>query len=216
VEANSVWRLVPALLGAIAVLAATLAFPSASTAAESCRTKGTTVARNGVARIYSVNRYTPDRYACVLRSGRTVHLDSPDSTVSGEANMVRLAGYYVLLENRRTGDPSLGNREDTQSASDQSTIDVRNLRTGRLRRIRASGGTATDFVLKDNGAFAEIRSSGGTGSLTEPSVRQVRRFDRRGFRAVAQGIDINIFSLGLRGSVVRWRQGGQVRRATLR
>lgn len=193
------------LLSAVTVLATLLALPSSSAAA-SCRTEGTTVARSQVARVYAVAPYG-DLNACAFRSRRTYYLED-GSSPSGNGNIVRLAGFYVLLDN---------NPETRERLDAFPTIDVRNLRTGRLRRIKVASDTlATDFVLKDNGSFAEIRYVGGRVQSTEPGVRQVRRFDRRGVRVLAQGVDINVFSLGLRGSVLRWRQEGHVRRATLR
>jgi len=128
------------------VLAGVLVLPSLSGAAESCRTAGATVARNEVARVFSVSPPDggEDRYACVLRSRRTYYLDSPGTSTTGNANIVRLAGYYVLLDNfQETRDP----------AAALSTVDVRNLRTGRIRRTKPPAGTvATDFVLNDSGS----------------------------------------------------------------
>lgn len=119
---------------------------------------------------------------------------------------IRLAGYLMAYDNDESGN-----------------IDIRNLRTGRRRAVspppRSFG--AIDLELKDTGAFADLRGVGrdpaSSADPTVPAVTfEIRRVDSRGPLVVARGNDINPDSLVRRGSYIRWRQAGVVRRARLR
>lgn len=188
------------LIGAVAVVIV-LARPIDAQAGSSCATRGHTLAANALARVYEDGLI----YACYRRTGRTFTIYFGDTI--GDPGIVRLAGTRVAFD--YVDDTSRG-------SEDRSVIALRNVRTGRSRRIRvpeaATG--ATDMVLKPNGSLAEIRYV-VLPSQFDP-VLQVRRFDGRGKRLLATGADIGPRSLTLSGSTLRWRQGGNARRAFLR
>ncbi len=70
------------------------------------------------------------------------------------------------------------------------------------------------LVLKPDGAIAWI---GTARSIFRPRfVRQVARFDKRGFKVLDSGRSVAVGSLKLRGSEISWRDGLAIGTATLR
>jgi len=183
------------------LVAATALGPSAAEARTPCAQRGDeTIARNSVARVFEKDGV---RYGCAYRRNQAYLVRGGQGTYG--YGPIRLAGYLMAYDNDESGN-----------------IDIRNLRTGGRRRVspqpRAFG--ATDLELKDNGAFADLRLL-PTNPRNDPAlpydfVFEIRRVDSRGPLLLARGSDIDPDSLVLRGSYIRWRQGGVVRRATLR
>lgn len=170
-----------------------------------CATVGETEVVNSVARVYSLK--TGGVFGCYVRSGRRYLID-PENSLNGTYEF-RLAGQYVIVDDY-DDDVRPGER-------DYSVIVLRNLRSGRVRRVSTAGaGAAEDIVLKPNGSFAEIRRAGVFNASIGASPLQVRRFDSRGKRVLSEGVDVAPRSLLLTRSTIFWRKGGRRVRATLR
>lgn len=204
VRATAVARLVGVI--AAAILAGMVVFaPSPADARTPCATRGDkTIARSSVARVFEKDEYI---YGCAYRRSRAYRIPLDDYT-GGYLGPTRLAGYLM-------GHGSF------------DAVTVRNLRTGKLRSVpkqSPEAGGVFDLELKDTGAFADVRSI-GREPISDPSdpyaprgaiIFEIRRVDSRGSLVVARGSDINPDSLVRRGNYIRWKQGGVVRRATLR
>jgi hypothetical protein len=123
--------------------------------------------------------------------------------VAGE----RLAGTMVAYEKSRVeGFPEPGHV--------YRVIFVRDLLTGRVVHEAATAGakfpgdvgkgSAEKIVLKRDGSVAWI-----VQTEREPDEFQIRAVDRTGSRLLAAATDIAPGSLTLRGSTLRWIQGGK-------
>ena len=186
-------------------LAAATPVEPADAGRSNCRSTGRTVAVNSVGRVY-LSRGSGLLRACSYRTGRSYSIDPGYS----DPGLVRLSGSLVAYDDVDSS---------TRSGPLLSAVEITNLTTGRRRRVvmRDAALNATDLVLKPNGSFAEIRRVGPFDPALQTFARQVRRFDRRGKVVLDNtGEAISPRSLSLKRSVIRWRRGGQARRATLR
>ncbi len=204
---TSVSRLAARFLAVAAMtscLAAAAPVEQADANRSNCRSTGRTVAVNPAGRVY-VPRGSDLLRACSFRTGRSYAIEPGYS----ERGLVRLSGSLVAYDDIDSS---------TRSGPLRSAVEITNLATGRRRRVvmRDAALAATDLVLKPNGSFAEIRRVGPFDPTLQTFARQVRRFDRRGTRVLDTGEAISPRSLSLERSVIRWRRGGQARRATLR
>lgn len=174
--------------------------------APTCAAKGaTTVALNPQARVYvRSQRGDADQHlliGCLLRSGRTTHLDSWFSCGCSRGDeigpQVWLRGTVVALNDYSCPpDPLLGG-----CVGGAHTFDLRTRRTLR----RANTGTAVSaLVLGPGGSFAYV-SSGGA----------VAKSDAGGEGVLDAGPGVDPTSLAVAGARVYWTRGGAAQSAVL-
>jgi len=204
----------------LATLAIALAVPPVAAAKVTCRPgSGTgTIAHSKTARIFE-DSATGNDYACSYSSGRTYYLSSSEHYTYP---LVRFAGPYVAFV------MSIEVNEDH--------IGVMNLSTGRLHNyaevspIKEAGsecsGTPVCYVtcpevgslaLKSDGSVAWIATNFLGGNCISPPgpVIEVRCHDRRGTVVVASGTGIDPTSLRLSGSLLRWKDAGASKSASI-
>jgi hypothetical protein len=136
----------------------------------------------------------------------------PESSADGSSGIKRetLTGTIVAFEEFSS---------EPESPS-KSLIIVRDVRTGRvIHRVpnaennipgNVGSGTATKIVLKSDGAVAWI-----VAATEDPKWYEVRAVDDTGSRLLSSGADIAPHSLRLKGSTLRWTQGGKSMSAVL-
>lgn len=187
----------------VLALLAVLALAPSAGAAQRCDFRGsTTLASNAEARIFSVKGRGAGRrvYFGCRRDRRPVLLSADASGTTSDT--FRLAGAWVVF--RRT------DRDDGPAGEDRRVLVVRSLAGDRapveqdvsryvLRRLVLAPDGAVAWVLAD-GVLREVGGIAPGASVATPL-------------AVAPGIDSR--SLLLSGRTVRFRVGGEARRATL-
>jgi hypothetical protein len=199
-------RVCPSLAGFVLAVLAAMAFgSSAAEASTPCAKRGDkTIARNSVARVFEEGAI---RKGCTYRRNHVYEI-TVDEYPGRYLGPTRLAGHVM-------------------AHAGSSAVDIRNLRTGRLRAVgneSENASAAFDLELKRTGAFADVRSI-GRGPISNPGdpyaprgalIFEIRRVDSRGPLVLARGSDINANSLVRRGNYIRWKQAGAVHQATLR
>ncbi len=177
--------------------------------AAACAPAGSqTLDSSGTSRVYSRGGHA---YACLESSGKTYRLGSTTFCIGGTR-----AGPFALAGS----DVAYG---ATQCGVDNSSTEVivRSLLTGQtLHNTAATNQTLVEqqgglqaLVLKADGSVAWIayeQSLGNGGRL-----RQLFRDDRSGLKLLASGLGVRSSSLALHGSLLRWRENGISRHATL-
>jgi translation elongation factor P/translation initiation factor 5A len=140
----------------------------------------------------------------------------------------------VAVEQLRVAENYAGyNLSSFGRAGTSSTVVVKNLRTGRTRRIVRRAGDpvqasivvveVTDLVLKPNGSVAWIYDIGESRSFPVTSMSrtiEVRKASRGTDISVSTlldaGLTVDTRSLAVRGSTISWKNAGQLRTAGLR
>lgn len=136
----------------------------------------------------------------------------PESSADGSSGIKRetLTGAMVAFEEFST----------EPEGPSKSLIIVRDVRTGRVihrvpnaeNRIpgEVGSGTVTKIVLKGDGTVAWI-----VAATEDPKWYEVHAVDDTGSRLLSSGADIAPHSLTLKGSTLRWTQGGKQMSAVL-
>jgi len=152
--------------------------------------------------------FLPFAYACLFSTNKRVAL-GPNGE-STELTLPRVAGPYAAFA-----------VADCPGANCYSTVEVRNLRTGRrVRNLQATtnspgapGDTThvRDLELKPNGSLGWlVQLSNYTAQTVE-----VVAVDAGGRRLLDSGPDVDPESLTLDGSTLSWTKGGLTKSATL-
>jgi hypothetical protein len=181
---------------------------------KACESAGTTVAANGVARVFRQRRgKIPGYYACRFGTRRARFLESYDRDGGGGVGRIQLTGARVAFDYLvcSRGGPCTG------------SVRVVHLRSGMTRRSEtppsdpdnpfSATSAATDLELTRRGSVAWLRPR----QLATGTDVQVFKFER-GSAAVLldQGPAIDPRSLAVSGSTVYWIHDGQPRAAPIR
>ena len=141
-------------------------------------------------------------YGCWKATGRRTLLVGADAEQTGP---IRLAGRFVGIAWIVAG------TEDSQ-------VDVRDLRTGRLLHTaqmvgdpETVGPHVSALVLRGNGSVAWIGIGSYFDEATENYTYGVEKFDTAGRRRLDQGPDVDPTSLHLSGSDLSWTHGAETR-----
>jgi hypothetical protein len=191
--------------GAIAIAGGLLALASggAGAAPSSCSARGSyTVAENGVARVYSdADDYT---ITCSKANGRrNVIADDSYDLIED----LKLRGHFVAFI-RESCETS-----GFECAEGVYVVDVRR-DDDELFFARGDGSTV---VLRSNGSIAWSEHDLDPRYEDErENIAVIYRHTRRGTTRLDRGHLVEADSLRLTGSKLSWRNGGELRRATLR
>lgn len=174
-----------------------------------CRTRGTTVAANQLARIYSLDRGDIELFACrytAKKLGQHAFVGFTGLPNNG-ISPLRLAGYFVAY--RVNGS---GCSRSACVGPYVELLDTRHPTQPNSKRRRLPGFA---FALRSDGVFAALYPSLPTTPQFPafpgaPAV--VRVWDREGPRQLAQG-DLLRDSVALSGTSVYWTESGSARSA---
>jgi hypothetical protein len=203
----------------ISCCAAAIAPDAGASNTARCASAGsTTVYKNSAGRIFKKRGHY---YSCSYREGKKFRLAESGFTGEDRYGPFRIGNRYAAYAYR----PSCGACQSTGAY-----VLVQDLRTGRHRTfVGSTGGRAieppngvhqrvTDLVLEANGSVAWIVVQ--TDNRTSPATTriQVRARDSRGGRRLDESPAIELHSLRLRASTLRWHRRGEQtdRRAQLR
>jgi hypothetical protein len=186
----------------LVVLAVLAALPAAATAKQRCSTNHLVKSNPFAVITKSGTKY----YGCWKASGRRTQLVGADEEQTGP---IRLAGRFVGIAWIVAG-------------SEDSQVDVRDLRTGKLFHTAQMVGDAESvgphvsaLVLRGNGSVAWIGVGSYFDEATERYTYGVEKFDVSGRQLLDHGAAVYPNSLHLNGAEITWVDGAEAMSASL-
>lgn len=200
-------RTVTAAVVAAFILALAATSAEAADPRGKCKQRGTTIAKNEVARVFSRGATL---YSCLWSANRAEPIDTAHDdgyTLSTGWDDVRLAGRFVAWVNWES---DVSCKADCPPGYDATTYRV-NVIDIRSQDSDWTGGLPTGTTLRVNrrGAVAWLASLGGGGQ------REVHAWDADGHRVLDTGV-IPKASYSLSGRRLSWANGDLQRTVTLR